>query len=162
MAETGVGVAGLKMAQAFIMTARGIPLLYYGDEIAMTGGGDPDNRRDFPGGFPGDPRNAFTRIGRNSHEQAVFEHLQKLASLRAQLVPLRRGKQVDLFVSDQQYCYARVADAQAVLIAINNDIVPAAFDVEVAPALLREGAVLFDQLGKAVDLKVSGSTVRVE
>ena len=162
MSEKGADVAGLEVAQTFVMTTRGIPLLYYGDEIAMTGGGDPDNRRDFPGGFPGDPRNAFTPSGRNGPEQTVFEHVQKLASLRALLAPLRRGKQVDLFVSDQQYCYARIAGTQSVLIAINNDIVPTAFDVSVAPALLSDGATLFDQLGKAAGLKVSGSSVRVE
>jgi len=42
------------------MTSRGTPLLYYGDEIAMPCGADPDNRRDFSGGFPRDSRNAFT------------------------------------------------------------------------------------------------------
>ena len=39
------------------------PLLYYGDEIAMPGGRDPDNRRDFPGGWRGDARDAFTPGG---------------------------------------------------------------------------------------------------
>jgi glycosidase len=162
MSEKGADLAGLQLAQTFIMTARGTPLLYYGDEIGMTGGGDPDNRRDFPGGFPGDSRNAFTRAGRSGPEQAVFEHVQKLASLRAQFVSLRRGKQVDLFVSDQQYCYARVAATQTVVVAINNDIIPAALEFGVAPASLRDGATLCDQLGKAADVKVSGSRVRVE
>src|SRR5262249_21019948 len=90
MSENGAEIAGLKLAQTLTMTTRGTPLLYYGDEIAMSGGGDPDNRRDFPGGFPGDSRNAFTREGRNAQEQEVFHHVQKLAALRARLVPLRR------------------------------------------------------------------------
>jgi glycosidase len=46
-------------AFTFLMTARGIPLVYYGDEIAMPGGGDPDN-----GGFPGaSPGCAASRRG---------------------------------------------------------------------------------------------------
>ena len=64
MHEKGATIEGLKLAQTFIMTTRGTPLLYYGDEIAMPGGGDPDNRRDFPGGFAGDKRNSFDPSGR--------------------------------------------------------------------------------------------------
>ena len=64
MNEPGATIAGLNLAHTLIMTTRGTPQIYYGDEIAMAGGGDPDNRRDFPGGFPGDARNAFTAHGR--------------------------------------------------------------------------------------------------
>ena len=56
----GSSAAKLKLAFGLTLTLRGIPELYYGDEIGMPGGGDPDNRRDFPGGWPGDPKNAFT------------------------------------------------------------------------------------------------------
>ena len=96
MSEPGASIQGLKLAQTLVMTTRGTPLLYYGDEIAMTGGGDPDNRRDFPGGFPGDPRNAFTERGRSIEENIVFNHLQRLSRLRAELEPLRRGRLVNL------------------------------------------------------------------
>ena len=41
---------------------RGTPELYYGDEIGMTGGDDPDNRHDFPGGFPGDKQERLHSI----------------------------------------------------------------------------------------------------
>ena len=61
----------LKLAFSLLATLRGIPQLYYGDEIGMTGGDDPDNRHDFPGGFPGDQHNAFTQArthaGRAGH-----------------------------------------------------------------------------------------------
>ena len=63
MGEPGARVDSLKSAFTFLATARGIPLVYYGDEIALPGGGDPDNRRDFPGGFQGDARNAFEAGG---------------------------------------------------------------------------------------------------
>lgn len=64
MSEPDATVEGLKLALTFLMTTRGIPLIYYGDEIGMPGGADPDNRRDFPGGWPGDPRDAFLAKGR--------------------------------------------------------------------------------------------------
>ena len=81
MNEEGATIEGLKLAQTLIMTSRGTPLLYYGDEIAMPGGGDPDNRRDFPGGFSGDTRNAFTAQGRTAQENEVWNHLAKLGAI---------------------------------------------------------------------------------
>src|SRR5260370_32973898 len=58
MSERGATLAGLKLAKAFVLTTRGVPQLYYGDEIAMTGPDEPSARADFPGGFPCDSRNA--------------------------------------------------------------------------------------------------------
>ena len=70
--EDGATAAGLSLAQTFLMTNRGVPLVYYGDELGMKGGDDPDNRQDFPGGFPGDTRDAFTASGRTPSEQEVW------------------------------------------------------------------------------------------
>ncbi len=125
MNEKGATVEGLKLAQTFIMTTRGTPLLYYGDELAMPGGGDPDNRRDFPGGFPGDPRNAFTKEGRTSVENVVFEHVKRLAKLRADLPALRRGSLVHVYDEEQQTVFARVLPDQTTFLAFNNDTKPA-------------------------------------
>src|SRR5207247_1063785 len=91
MSEPGASVKGLELAFTFLLTARGVPLVYYGDEIAMPGGGDPDNRRDFPGGWKGDARSAFEPGGRGPQEREVFEHVRRLARLRAELPALRGG-----------------------------------------------------------------------
>ena len=72
MGEPGATREGLMLAETYLMTTRGIPLIYYGDEIALAGAGDPDNRRDFPGGWPGDKHNAFTGEGRTKEEREVF------------------------------------------------------------------------------------------
>jgi glycosidase len=48
MSEPGATLAALHLAFGLLATLRGMPQLYYGDELAMTGGEDPDNRRDFP------------------------------------------------------------------------------------------------------------------
>ena len=133
MSEPGATIQGLKLAQVLIMTTRGAPQLYYGDEIALPGGGDPDNRRDFPGGFPGDPRNAFTREGRTPEQQEVFEHVKRLTRARAELEPLRRGRLVNLHYSEQQYAFARVGQQGAVVVAINNDTRPATFEFSIEP-----------------------------
>jgi glycosidase len=131
MNERGATVEGLKLAQVFVMTTRGTPLLYYGDELAMPGGGDPDNRRDFPGGFAGDTRNAFTKAGRTPVENDVFEHVKRLAKLRAELPALRHGALVHVYDEEQQTVFARTLDGYPpVFIAFNNDTKPATVDFD--------------------------------
>jgi glycosidase len=107
MNERGATVDGLKLAFTWLMTARGTPMIYYGDEIAMRGGDDPDNRRDFPGGWREDTHNAFTAAGRSAEEQSVFEHVRRLARLRAEIPDLRRGRLTQVRVDDSVYVYRR-------------------------------------------------------
>jgi glycosidase len=147
MNEPGATTAGLKLAQTFILTTRGTPQLFYGDEIAIRGGGDPDNRRSIPGAFPGDRRDAFTESGRTPEEQDVYAHLTKVLRLRHELAPLRRGRLRHLLVSEQQYVYARTMDRAAVLVALNNAATPATVIVPVAGAGVADGVTLVDRLG---------------
>lgn len=163
MNEKGANTEGLKLAQTLIMTSRGTPLLYYGDEIAMPGAGDPDNRRDFPGGFPGDARNAFTAQGRTAPENDVWNHLAKLGALRKELKPLRVGESFDLLDEEQQMAYARVSGDQAVLVVFNNDTKPAnvAFDVSMIKPFAAN-AVLTDRLGKVSDIKIENGKVNFQ
>jgi glycosidase len=106
MSEKGATIAGLKLANAFVLTTRGVPQLYYGDELAMTGPDEPTTRADFPGGFPGDQRNAFTKAGRTPEEDDLVAYIGKLTRLHTTLEPLKRGRPVNLYVSGQQYAYA--------------------------------------------------------
>jgi glycosidase len=171
MNEPGATVEGLKLAQTFVMTTRGTPLLYYGDELAMHGGGDPDNRRDFPGGFPGDPRNAFEKSGRTATENEVFEHVKRLAKLRTMLPALRRGALVHVYDEEQQAVYARTLDGYPpVFIAFNNDTKPATFDFDVgllqgtyAPTSTARsgGTTLVDMLGVVKSLPVNNGQARL-
>lgn len=155
MNEPGATVEGLKLALTLIMTSRGTPIIYYGDEIAMRGGGDPDNRRDFPGGFPGDRRNAFAADGRNREQNEVWNHLAKLGLIRNALVPLRRGKTLDLLDEEQQIAYARVAATDAVLIVFNNDNKPAQVDFDLSMITpLASNVTLVDALRNLRDVKV--------
>lgn len=43
--QDSIAYKKMAMFNAFNMTIPGIPIIYYGDEIGMTGAGDPDNRR---------------------------------------------------------------------------------------------------------------------
>jgi neopullulanase len=117
MNEPGATTDGLELAYTLLLTMRGTPLIYYGDEIAMSGGNDPDNRRDFPGGWRGDPRTAFDASGRTPAEQSVWSHVQRLLQLRASRSDLRRARLEHLHVSDQAFVYRRGKS----VVALNND-----------------------------------------
>jgi glycosidase len=158
MSEPAATVDGLKLAWTFLMTARGIPMIYYGDEIGMKGGADPDNRHDFPGGWPGDPRNAFEASGRTPDEQAVFQHLQRLTAVRAENQCLRRGRMENLFVSEQQWAYTRAGDRDTAVVLLNNDVSPTQVTFGVP---LPDGLELRDALGSGTVARVGGGRIAI-
>jgi glycosidase len=120
--DAGGSTAKLKLGFSLLATVRGIPQLYSGDEIGMPGGEDPDNRRDFPGGFPGDQRNAFTQIGRTPDEQEVFAHVQGLLKLRREHPALRLGVQKHVAVTDDYYVFTReAADERLMVVFYRGD-----------------------------------------
>jgi glycosidase len=154
----GATVDGLKLAYTFLLTTRGTPLIYYGDEIAMHGAGDPDNRRDFPGGWKEDPRNAFEPSGRTPDENAVFNHVRTLTTLRAKTAALRRGKLTQLLAEEQQYVYARTFGRQTAVVAINNASAPSPV---VFDSSLRAGSHA-DRLGTGVRLHVADGQAKIQ
>ena len=118
--EPGSSPERLVTAFGLVLTLRGIPELYYGDEIGMQGGGDPENRHDFPGGWPGDERNAFTVEGRTAEEQRVFAAVQKLLKLRREHGALRTGKLFHLFSDEDSYVFLRQTDEERLVVVFNN------------------------------------------
>jgi glycosidase len=161
MSEKGATIAGLKLANAFVLTTRGVPQLYYGDEIAMEGGDEPTTRGDFPGGFPGDKRDAFTAAGRTKDQQELFEFIRRLTRLRYELPRLQSGELVNLYVAEQQYAYARTLRNHVAIVVFNNDNNAAAVEFEVAPVGLSDGEVLRDRLAVISDATVREGKLRV-
>jgi neopullulanase len=161
MSEKDATIEGLKLANAFVLTTRGVPQLYYGDELAMEGGDEPTTRGDFPGGFPGDKRNAFTAAGRNKDEQELFEYIKRLTTLRRELDPLRSRTLVNLHVSEQQYAYARTARSGVVIVAMNNDHKTADIEFDVSHIAIRNGTSFTDRLGMSRDVVARDGKVRV-
>ncbi|HEV8039921.1 MAG TPA: alpha-amylase family glycosyl hydrolase [Bryobacteraceae bacterium] len=140
MNEPGATVDGLNLAFTYLLTSRGIPMVYYGDEIGMPGGNDPDNRRDFPGGWKEDARNAFAAQGRTPDQQRVFEHVRKLAQLRQQYPDLRHGALKQLGATDDVYLFTR----GELIIMFNNGVKPASV---IAPAASGTWRDLLDVVG---------------
>jgi glycosidase/predicted alpha/beta superfamily hydrolase len=150
MHEKGATIAGLMLANTFLFTTRGTPLLYYGDEIAMPGGPDPDNRRDFPGGWRGDTRDAFTEAGRTPEQQSVWLHTQRLLRVRASRPDLRRAPLENLLIGNQLYVYTR----GNTLVALNNDTVAAIARIPI-------GELDGDLMGTCGPARADGRTVVV-
>jgi glycosidase len=113
----------LRLAVAFLLTTRGIPQITWGDEIGMSG--HMDDRRDFPGGFPDDPRDAFTTIGRTPREQAIFATYRELLRLRKASPALRRGSLIDQIADGSIYVYLRQHGSDRAVVALNVGKAPA-------------------------------------
>jgi glycosidase len=122
-AAAGVTPARLWLAIAFLLTTRGIPQITWGDEIGLPG--HMDDRRDFPGGFPGDPRDAFTAAGRTPAEQRLFAVYRDLLRLRKATPALRRGSLTDLATDATTYVYLRRYEGERVVVALNLGKTPA-------------------------------------
>ena len=161
MSEKGATLAGLKLANALLLTTRGTPQLYYGDEIAMTGPDEPTTRGDFPGGFPGDKRNAFLPGGRTREQDDLFYYIRSLTHLHAELEALGRGTLVNLYVSEQQYAYARTTNNSSVVVVLNNDTKAAQIEFDVSHIGLPNGAILPDQMRVSRDVIVNSGKVTV-
>ena len=116
----GSSPAKLKLAFALALTLRGIPEIYYGDEIGMPGGGDPDNRRDFPGGWIGDANDAFTKEGRTREQQEIFSYVQSVLKLRREHAALRTGQLWHLASDETCYVFARETEEERLVVAFNN------------------------------------------
>ncbi|HSE19169.1 MAG TPA: alpha-amylase family glycosyl hydrolase [Pyrinomonadaceae bacterium] len=159
MSEEGATLAGLKLANAFVLTTRGVPQLYYGDELAMEGGDEPTTRGDFPGGFAGDKRNAFTAGGRTKDQQELFEYIKRLTKIRREHEALRTGELVNLFVSEQQYAYARKGRSGAAVIVINNENDAATIEFDVSR--IATAGVFNDQLGVSQPVRINAGKMRV-
>jgi glycosidase len=159
MNEPGVTPGGLRQACSLVLTTRGIPLIYYGDEIAMPGGPDPDNRRDFPGGWPDDPQNAFEASGRSPEQNATVDHVRTLAHLRRELAPLRKGTLLHLQASEQTYAYARVSGSDVAVVVLNQADRDTPVEVPVDATGLVDGTTLHNRLGAPLTVTVHKGTL---
>ncbi|HEV2133515.1 MAG TPA: alpha-amylase family glycosyl hydrolase [Terracidiphilus sp.] len=111
LTEAKGSVPMLKLGVGLLATLRGMPELYTGDEIGMTGGPDPDNRHDFPGGFPGDAQNAFIAAGRTPTQEDIFRWTSGLLAYRAARNELKAGIEQNLYADADSFAFVRGADA---------------------------------------------------
>ena len=144
-----------KQAMVFLLTTRGIPQIYYGTEILMTGDkgkGDGDLRKDFPGGWQGDVRNCFVENGRTEQENEAFEFTRQLLNWRKGNQVIGKGSLKHYSIQNGVYVYQREFNGKSVVVIMNGTDDSKELDLTPYQEILpRENA--FDVLtGKNVDL----------
>ncbi|MDB4924145.1 glycoside hydrolase family 13 protein [Mucilaginibacter sp.] len=116
-----------KSGMALLLTMRGIPQMYYGDEILMKNLSNPDGlvRLDFPGGWSDDKENKFTAKGRSDKENEAFDYIRTLANYRKNTTALQTGKLMQYIPQDGVYVYFRYDTEKTVMIIYNGNDKPA-------------------------------------
>jgi glycosidase len=121
--ELNRNVDKFNLIMSFLMTSRGIPQIYYGSEIGMTGDkfkfGDGDIRRDFPGGWEGDSQNAFKQ--RTPKQAKSYDYLKKLLNWRKNKKVIHTGKMTHYVPNDNIYVYFRYNDSDKVMVVLNSN-----------------------------------------
>lgn len=120
----GEDIRKYKMAITFLSTIRGIPQFYYGSELAFSGSkqnGDPDVRKDFPGGWPSDSISGFTGKGLNSLQLDAQGFVRKLLNWRKNNDAVCLGSLMNFVPQDGIYVYFRYTDKCKVMVIINNN-----------------------------------------
>ncbi len=116
----------MKSALALLMTLRGIPMLYYGTELALEGSGGAfgeGGRLDFPGGFPGDTTDVFNPAERTTDQREIFNYTSQLANFRKSSPALAEGSFRQFVPIDGVYAYFRESREQTVMVLFNANAV---------------------------------------
>jgi len=119
----GKDVVKYKSAITWLLTCRGIPEMYYGDEIGVTGVTSPNDghvRLDFPGGWPSDSLNKFLVADRNPQEDSIWNYYAKLANFRKTSSAIATGKMMQYIPKDGVYVYFRYSNDQTVMVVMNT------------------------------------------
>ncbi|WRP08091.1 alpha-amylase family glycosyl hydrolase [Rossellomorea aquimaris] len=93
-----------KLALTYMYTTPGIPIVYYGSEIAVDGGNDPDNRR-------------FMNF---RADEELIDYITQLGKLRQDYPALTRGTIEPIYEKDGMGIFKRTYGDQTLVIAINN------------------------------------------
>lgn len=112
-----------KQAMVFLLTTRGIPQIYYGTEILMTGDkgkGDGDLRKDFLGGWQGDTRNCFVKNGRTALENEAFEFTRQLLNWRKGNQVIGKVNLKHYSIQNGVYVYQREFNGKSVVVIMNG------------------------------------------
>lgn len=113
-----------RMAMTFLLTTRGIPQIFYGSEVLLTTGEDEGHgnlRKDFPGGWPTDSRNAFTEQGRTPDENNMFNYFRTLLNYRKNHPVLQTGKLTQFIPENGIFVYFRHNERSCVMVVMNNN-----------------------------------------
>ena len=121
--EKAENLTRYKQAITFLLTTRGIPQIYYGTEILMTGDkgkGDGDLRKDFSGGWQDDTTENFTANGRTAMQNEAFDFTRKLLNWRKGNEVLGKGTLKHYSIQNGTYVYERKYNGRSVVVMMNG------------------------------------------
>ncbi len=155
-------MAKWKMGMTFLLTSRGIPMLYYGGELMTTGDkskGDADLRRDFPGGWEGDSINAFKQTNLDSNQREALRFTRMLLKLRDANKALQSGKLIQYIPNNNAYVYFRIGRNKVFMIVMHNAKGPLHLDLKKYTEIIgkfsklkRIGSANYQQIPQAIDI----------
>ena len=133
----------MKIAYTLLATIRGIPQLFYGDEMMFATGknykSDGELRMDFPGGWAGDEKDLFSAEGRTGVEAELHDYVQTLFQWRKGKDVIHNGRTMHFMTRDNTYAFFRYNDAEKVFVYVNNNpeevMVPWSHYAEIASGL---------------------------
>ena len=115
----------MKIGYTLLATVRGIPQLFYGDEMMFATGkeykSDPELRMDFPGGWAGDEKDLFSAEGRTGVEAELHDYVKTLFQWRKGKDVIHNGKTVHFMTRNNTYAFFRYNDAEKVFVYVNNN-----------------------------------------
>lgn len=168
-ADPEIALRRTRLALSFLFTTRGIPQLYYGDEIGMEGGEHPDNRRDMPWARIDEPP-AGTRSGtRSVLARELFHFTQQLIRIRKESMALRYGLIFTLWVEPTVYAYVRLFLDDVRVVVLNNGDAEADLPLPILlnpklPSLVRdflpEGSTIVNELDPAERVSINHGHLR--
>ncbi len=134
-----------KIVYTMLLTTRGIPQIFYGSEIGIVGTDDHGKiRAPFPGGFPNDARNAFTKEGRTKEENDIYNFLRDLIHLRNNYQALSTGKLTHFPPEHDVYVYFRTLENEKMMIVVNNNSAKSYADLSMMKDFVSEKSKLIN------------------
>ena len=119
----------MKLATLLLLTFPGAPSIYYGDEVGLPGGLDPDCRRTFP--------------KKEDWNQSLYETHKELIALRHAQPALRTGTYKTLAAEGECYVFSRILGEEMVVVAVNSG--DRTVQVRLADMAMEKGKVLYGE-----------------
>ncbi|NAS31358.1 alpha-amylase [Flavobacteriaceae bacterium R38] len=139
-------IANTKMGLSYLLVLPRIPQLYYGTEILMQNSAKPGDhgliRTDFPGGWEGDPVNAFTGEGLSDEQKDMQSYLKKILNYRKNSKAIHEGKTVHFAPVNGVYVLFRILDEEIVVHVLNKNENPVDLDLKRFEEVGLEGKTL--------------------
>ncbi len=158
-----------KMGLAFLLTTRGIPMIYYGTEILLSGSGGgfgEGGRKDFPGGWKEDYFDKFRAVNRTAAEEEAYTFVKKLANYRKNSNALTQGKLIHFIPNNGVYVYFRQGVDATVMVLLNARDQEQIVNTESYQEILKgftgaEDVVTGEKYPEINEIKVSGRSTLV-